>query len=393
MESIAQMKPKAGNEHEEGLLEYLEDIIGTNRYIEPIAQVGRAVDAANDQCAEKHVRVRAAEREVAALQEEKQAAEDFVRQENELVAKKAELLQVLRHQAETQVEQLTSRLEEARATLAREEEASSSKAQQATDLEAALKDQAAQHRERDASAKSAAQRLSACEKEDIKLQETRKHVKGRLKTLARATAEESRAKASAQHELQHAEQELAGLGASIAALERAVADLRAQLQRPGAFPDRDRLTAHYEEKISACHQHYDRKISALIQRFEQERQSNAEIMRARMKAEVNLLLPRIRQQCLEQATRRTQEAVDHVKAKCAAYLRRMREDFDGERAALKEQMRRKLDQDRHVIYGQLKEKFDHRLAQELSHQPPAPHANPPAGSSANPSWLDRSFVF
>lgn len=200
-----------------------------------------------------------------------------------------------------------------------------------------------------------------------------------------------------QHRCAQLKGALAAQATEKAQLERAVADLRAQLQRPGAFPDRDRLAAHYEERISACHQHYDRKISALIQRFEQERQSNAEIMRARMKAEVNLLLPRIRQQCLEQATRRTQEAVDHVKAKCAAYLRRMREDFDGERAALKEQMRRKLDQDRHVIYGQLKEKFDHRLAQELSHQPPAPHAaphaNPPAGSSAAPSWLDRSFVF
>ena len=31
MESIAQMKPKAPNEHEDGLLEYLEDIIGTSR--------------------------------------------------------------------------------------------------------------------------------------------------------------------------------------------------------------------------------------------------------------------------------------------------------------------------------------------------------------------------
>lgn len=31
VESIAQMKPKAPNEHEDGLLEYLEDIIGTSR--------------------------------------------------------------------------------------------------------------------------------------------------------------------------------------------------------------------------------------------------------------------------------------------------------------------------------------------------------------------------
>jgi structural maintenance of chromosome 4 len=31
VESIAQMKPKAPNDHEDGLLEYLEDIIGTSK--------------------------------------------------------------------------------------------------------------------------------------------------------------------------------------------------------------------------------------------------------------------------------------------------------------------------------------------------------------------------
>ena len=36
VESIAQMKAKAQNEHDEGLLEYLEDIIGTSKYKEPI---------------------------------------------------------------------------------------------------------------------------------------------------------------------------------------------------------------------------------------------------------------------------------------------------------------------------------------------------------------------
>lgn len=32
MEQIAMMKCKAENEHESGMLEYLEDIIGTSRY-------------------------------------------------------------------------------------------------------------------------------------------------------------------------------------------------------------------------------------------------------------------------------------------------------------------------------------------------------------------------
>jgi structural maintenance of chromosome 4 len=38
VESIAQMKPKTLTEHEDGLLEYLEDIIGTSKYKEPIEE-------------------------------------------------------------------------------------------------------------------------------------------------------------------------------------------------------------------------------------------------------------------------------------------------------------------------------------------------------------------
>nr|6QJ2_A Chain A, Smc4 [Thermochaetoides thermophila DSM 1495]6QJ4_C Chain C, Uncharacterized protein,Uncharacterized protein [Thermochaetoides thermophila DSM 1495] len=43
VESIAQMKPKAANEHEDGLLEYLEDIIGTSKYKGPIEEAAAEV--------------------------------------------------------------------------------------------------------------------------------------------------------------------------------------------------------------------------------------------------------------------------------------------------------------------------------------------------------------
>jgi structural maintenance of chromosome 4 len=39
VEQIAMMKPKALSEHEDGLLEYLEDIIGSNKFVEKIDEV------------------------------------------------------------------------------------------------------------------------------------------------------------------------------------------------------------------------------------------------------------------------------------------------------------------------------------------------------------------
>ena len=52
------MKPKAQNEHEDGLLEYLEDIIGTNRYKTEIEEAGKAVDELMIQKEEKLARIK-----------------------------------------------------------------------------------------------------------------------------------------------------------------------------------------------------------------------------------------------------------------------------------------------------------------------------------------------
>lgn len=47
------MKPKALTEHEEGMLEYLEDIIGSNKFKEPIDDLAKAVEALNEERGEK----------------------------------------------------------------------------------------------------------------------------------------------------------------------------------------------------------------------------------------------------------------------------------------------------------------------------------------------------
>ena len=47
------MKPKAQSEHEEGMLEYLEDIIGSSRFKEPIEQLSSEVESLNEARGEK----------------------------------------------------------------------------------------------------------------------------------------------------------------------------------------------------------------------------------------------------------------------------------------------------------------------------------------------------
>lgn len=125
VESIAQMKPKAPNEHEDGLLEYLEDIIGTSRvslaheqglrlaltclsqYKEPIASCLEEVDKLNEERLEKTNRVKLVEREKAALEAAKKEADAFVKDQNQLTLRQSELYQLyqLRYQGNMQVAQ------------------------------------------------------------------------------------------------------------------------------------------------------------------------------------------------------------------------------------------------------------------------------------------------
>ncbi|RKF64830.1 Structural maintenance of chromosomes protein 4 [Erysiphe neolycopersici] len=94
VESIAQMKPKAANEHDDGLLEYLEDIIGTSKYKTPIEESATQVETLNEVCLEKSGRVQHVEKEKNNLEDKKNKALAYIRDENELISKQSALYQI-----------------------------------------------------------------------------------------------------------------------------------------------------------------------------------------------------------------------------------------------------------------------------------------------------------
>ena len=65
------MKPKAQNVNETGLLEYLEDIIGSNKHIQAIDELDKILESKNDERIEKTNRAKAAQVELKNLEEDK----------------------------------------------------------------------------------------------------------------------------------------------------------------------------------------------------------------------------------------------------------------------------------------------------------------------------------
>ncbi|KAG2734702.1 hypothetical protein G9P44_002708 [Scheffersomyces stipitis] len=89
VESIAQMKPKAERENDDGLLEYLEDIIGTSKYKKLIEDNLTKVDEFNEVCLEKENRFQLVEKDKESLEDKKVEALRFLACEKELIAKQS----------------------------------------------------------------------------------------------------------------------------------------------------------------------------------------------------------------------------------------------------------------------------------------------------------------
>lgn len=92
VESIALMKPKAqGENDEEGFLEWLEDIIGSNRHNAAIQAASVCVDKLNEDRASQASLVRLAEKARDGLESAKTEAEHFLKIEKDLLLTKARL--------------------------------------------------------------------------------------------------------------------------------------------------------------------------------------------------------------------------------------------------------------------------------------------------------------
>ena len=104
------MKPKAPSEHEDGLLEYLEDIIGTSKYKEPIEEALLEMDQLQESRAEKMNRLRIVEREKNALEDQKKEAESYLRLQNEHVRALSRLWQWYLWQCSINEEELTRKM-------------------------------------------------------------------------------------------------------------------------------------------------------------------------------------------------------------------------------------------------------------------------------------------
>ena len=186
VESIAQMKPKAANEHDDGLLEYLEDIIGTSKYKTPIEESAAEVEALNETCIEKSARVQHVEKEKNSLVDKKDKALAYIKNENELAFKQSALYQVYIDECGDNLKVTEEAIGQMQSQLDVELEKHQGNEDGIKDLEKAYKRGTKECDNLEKAAQAIVKEMAKFDKENVKFEEKKKFLAGKQKKSEKA---------------------------------------------------------------------------------------------------------------------------------------------------------------------------------------------------------------
>lgn len=198
VESIAQMKPKAQNEHDDGLLEYLEDIIGTSKYKQPIEDGRVELEELEEVCLEKQGRVKHVEKERDALENKKKIAIDFVNAENDYTENQSALYQLYRYKLEKRASILTEEIDQTQLQMRDELDKYAGNENSIQGLEKEYKKAAKLFEQVEKQTQDFLKELARYDKESVKFEEKRKFIVNKQKkaeklvTSSKSQASEAR---------------------------------------------------------------------------------------------------------------------------------------------------------------------------------------------------------
>lgn len=181
VEQISMMKPKGLTEHETGLLEYLEDIIGTDAYIEKIEEVSKHLDEIQESRQGMVNRLKIAERERDGLEAAKKAAEAYIAKEIECAESKRLLSGIYIENVSKNIEKIRDNLNELEDKRAEEAEKCKAYTEHLASFEAEYTQGNAVLAKMNKEMDDYTAEFKEFERTDIKRREDIKHLKTKLK--------------------------------------------------------------------------------------------------------------------------------------------------------------------------------------------------------------------
>ncbi|NXP24642.1 SMC4 protein, partial [Scytalopus superciliaris] len=183
VEQISMMKPKGQTEHDEGMLEYLEDLIGSARLKDPIQALCRRVELLNERRGEKLNRVKMVEKEKDALEEDKNKAIEFLCLENKIFKEKNLICQYYIHDLKKRIKDLEMQKEKINEETKSINEKSSKLAEETKNKNKALKELEKKFNKITKFIEEHKEKFNQLDLQDVRVRENLKHSKSKAKKL------------------------------------------------------------------------------------------------------------------------------------------------------------------------------------------------------------------
>ncbi|KAN0042226.1 hypothetical protein ACTFIV_004785 [Dictyostelium citrinum] len=192
VEQIAMMKPKGVHPGEEGLLEYLEDIIGSKKYLPDIEATGKLIEDIGDKRTSSNNRMKVVEKEKDALQQERDNALEYIDKELKLIHCKSIHYQIGRTKPEREKNEIAAKQEMVEKQLEQELETQKASNDKLLECEKNLKQQNKQLDELNKQMTKCKNELLSTEKKGVKYKEETKHLKTKIKKNNSVIEEETK---------------------------------------------------------------------------------------------------------------------------------------------------------------------------------------------------------
>ena len=250
VEMISMMPPKGKTEDDDGLLEYLEDIIGSNKFLDETKEASAKVEALSEQRQEKLNRVKAVEKEKEGLEGAKLEAEALLSKEREIRRKKNVLYQINMMAANEEAEKALEQKRETEAKLEEERVKISGADERVAEIESGIAAQTAEYDKIHAELKKTKEEFAAYERKDIQLKEDVKAEKAKVKKLEAKVKAEKKKEDEATAKAAEAEESIPTLEEKLAECQEAKAEEDAKLEEifEQVKGKTDQLRVELEEK-------------------------------------------------------------------------------------------------------------------------------------------------
>ncbi|CAN6562720.1 unnamed protein product [Malus baccata var. baccata] len=183
VEQISLMKPKAQGSHDEGFLEYLEDIIGTNIYVEKIDESFKELESLNEKRSGVVQMVKLAEKERDGLEDVKNEAEAYMLKELSLLKWQEKATKLAHEDTSAKMVDLHGNMSTLEGNLKTEREKIQESNDALKELESVHNKHMKQQEELDNNLRKCKEEFKQFEREDVKYREDLKHVKQKIKKL------------------------------------------------------------------------------------------------------------------------------------------------------------------------------------------------------------------